>query len=144
MTSKNRIQTLRTLADTAERESSRIVAERRRTLDQEEQQLMQLQAYLREYDTPQSGSGLLVDSIRARRDFIERIRLGIEQQEHLVKSLRAQLDQDLDQWREARSHALSLERYSDRLQMQVDEKLARREQGQQDEVGRQQHLIRTA
>ena len=144
MTRDNRMQTLRTLAESAEHESSRILAERRRVLDQEQQRLVQLQTYLQEYTAPESGTGLLVDSIRTRRDFITRLREGIEQQKRLLQDLQQQLDQDLDRWRDARSHALALARYSDRLQAQVDEKLARREQGRLDEVGRQQHLARSA
>ena len=144
MTEKNRMQTLRTLADTAERESSRLLAERRRTLDAEEQRLAQLRAYLQEYTTPESGAGLRADTIGARRDFASRIRDGIEQQEKLLAKLREQMDQDLARWRDARSHSLSLQRYSERLQTQVDEKVAKREQGRLDEVGRQQHLARPA
>lgn len=141
--SDNNMQTLRTLADTAERESSRILAERRQVMDQEQQRLTQLQAYLQEYAAPESGSGLLVDSIRTRRDFVSRIRQGIEQQEKVLAGLSQQLDLDLQRWRDARTHALALQRYSDRLQMRVEEKVARREQGRQDEVGRQQHLLRS-
>lgn len=144
MTERNRLQTLRTLADTAERESSRLLAERRRTLNEEEQRLAQLRAYLQEYTAPESGAGLLVDSIRTRRDFMNRIHEGIEQQEKLLAKLRQQLEHDLEKWRDARSHSLSLQRYSERLQTQVDEKIARREQGRLDEVGRQQHLARPA
>lgn len=136
------MQTLRTLADTAERESSRRLAERRRTLDEEEQRLVQLRAYLQEYTAPESGAGLRADTIHARREFASRIRDGIEQQEQLLAKLRQQIDQDLQRWRDARSHALSLQRYSERLQTQVDDKLARREQGRLDEAGRQQHLAR--
>ncbi len=141
--SDNNMQTLRTLADTAERESSRILAERRHVMDQEQQRLTQLQAYLQEYAAPESGSGLLVDSIRTRRDFVSRIRQGIEQQEKVLAGLSHQLDLDLQRWRDARTHALALQRYSERLQSQVEEKVARREQGRLDEVGRQQHLARS-
>lgn len=144
MSNKNRLQTLRTLADTAERESSQILAERRRMFEEEQKRLEQLRNYLNEYATPEAGAGVFVDSIRTRRDFISRIRAGIEQQERVVEGLHRQLNQDLERWQETRSHALSLERYSQRLQTQVDEKLARREQGQLDEVGRQKHLARSA
>lgn len=141
--SDNNMQTLRTLADTAERESSRILAERRQVMDQEQQRLTQLQAYLQEYAAPESGSGLLVDSIRTRRDFVSRIGQGIEQQEKVLAGLSQQLEVDLQRWRDARTHALALQRYSDRLQTQVEEKVARREQGRLDEVGRLQHLVRS-
>ena len=144
MSQKHRMNTLRTLADSAERESARNLANSRRHLETEQQRLAQLQAYLGEYSTEPGRTSTFADTVRSHRDFIAQIRTGIEQQEQLVASLRQQLELDLAHWREARSHTLALERYSERLDAQAEEKDARREQGRLDEVGRQLHQLRSA
>jgi len=139
------LNTLRTLAAAAERESSRLLAQRRQALDTEDQRLAQLRDYLSEYTAAQpTRDGIFIDSIRARRDFVAQICAGIKQQEQIVASLQLQLEQDQQNWRDARSHALALERYDERLQAVADEKQSRREQARLDEVGRQQHLARIA
>jgi flagellar export protein FliJ len=146
VTRKNQLQTLRTLAETAERECARILAERRRQLELEERRLEQLRSYLDEYRAPDgpATNGVFADTIRSRQAFVRRICAGIEQQEEVLRSLRQQLDHELERWRDARTQALALDRYADRLDAEADDKAARREQGRLDEVGRQQHLARPA
>ena len=136
MSKQPQLGTIRTLADNVERESSRTVAERRRILAAEEQRLEQLRRYLHEYaELSASGAGVLVDTVRMRRGFVTKIRAGIEQQERLVASLRDQLDNDLQRWRDARSQSLALERYDDRLADAANLKQQRRDQARTDEVG---------
>ncbi len=140
MHNPRQIETIRTLADTAERESSRTVAERRRMLDAEEQRLEQLRRYLAEYgDLSSAKDGVFIDTIRTRRSFMARIQAGIEQQEQLLASLRTQLENDLEHWRDARSHALALEKFDQRLEAQRNLKQNRREQAALDEVGQKMY-----
>ena len=140
MHNPRQIETIRTLAETAERESSRTVAERRRILDAEEQRLEQLRRYLAEYgDLSGSNDGVFIDTIRTRRSFMARIQAGIDQQEQLLRGLRAQLEHDLQQWRDARSHALALEKFDQRLDAQRSQKQQRREQAALDEVGQKMY-----
>lgn len=134
-----RLDTIRTLARTAERESARVLAERRNILDKEEQRLEQLQAYLREYadlSTAPSATGMFIDTIRTRRQFVDKVRQGLAQQERVVAGVRQQLDQDMQRWRDARSRSLAMERFTERLDEQEAVRQGRREQAALDEVGR--------
>ncbi len=140
MAKPDRLGSIRTLANTAEMETSKIVAERRLALDAEEQRLAQLQTYLTEYaQTGDTQTGLSIDSMRNRRRFIDKIRGGIEEQERVVVGLRQQLETDLANWRDARSHALALEKYQHRQQAEEALRQSRREQAELDEIGRGMH-----
>lgn len=139
MPAKSTLTTLRFLADTAEDETSRAVAQRRNLLDAEEMRLVQLKNYLQEYQADKEQSGISIDTVRTRRAFVERINTGIEQQARLIEGLRQQLELDLQRWREARSQALGLQRYSERQQQAVDLKQNRKEQARLDEIGQTMH-----
>lgn len=134
MKRRQSIAAIRTLADSAERESSRTVIRRRDALAAEERRLQQLQDYLVEYGR-MSLSGGSVATLQLRRRFVERIRAAIVEQERIVAGLQEQLDRDLGSWRAARSHSLALEKYAERLAEQAEQRRARREQADTDEVG---------
>lgn len=134
MKRRQSIAAIRTLADSAERESSRTVTQRRDALAAEERRLQQLQDYLVEYGR-MSLSGGSVATLQLRRRFVERIRAAIVEQERVVAGLQEQLDRDLGSWRAARSHSLALEKYAERLAEQAEHRRARREQADTDEVG---------
>jgi flagellar export protein FliJ len=130
------LDTIRTLAGNAEAESSRALAERRRTLQTEEQRLEQLRAYLGEYGAMAAGGdGIFIHTVRTRRQFVDRLQAGLEQQERVVAGLRKQIDQDTARWREARTRSLALERFNERLEDQLALRQARKEQADLDEVG---------
>jgi flagellar export protein FliJ len=133
--------TIRTLADRAEQESARALADRRARLENEEQRLAQLRSYMAEYgELSGNASGIFIDTIRTRRAFVDRLRSGIEQQEKLLAGLNAQLENDLQRWRDARSRALGLERFMERRQEEQDLRDNRKEQATLDEIGLQMHL----
>ena len=133
--------TIRTLADRAEQESARALAERRARLENEEQRLVQLRSYMAEYgELSGNASGVFIDTIRTRRAFVDRLRSGIEQQEKLLAGLHTQLEIDLQRWRDARSRALGLERFMERRQEEQDLRDNRKEQATLDEIGLQMHL----
>ncbi len=139
MKQRRSLATIQTLADSAERESARTVAQRRDALAAEEQRLRQLQEYLREYGQMSLSASGHVATLRMRRRFVERIRIGISEQERLIAGLREQLERDLGVWRKARSHALALEKYAARLSEQAHARRARREQASTDEVGQKMY-----
>jgi len=139
MATKSTLTTLRFLADSAENESARVVAQRRNALDAEEVRLEQLKKYLQEYQADDNGSGIFIDTVRTRRAFVERISSGIDQQARLIEGLRQQLEMDLQRWREARSQALGLQHYSERQQQEIDLKQNRKEQARLDEIGQTMH-----
>jgi flagellar export protein FliJ len=139
MPAKHSLKTVRLLADNAEQESSRLVAQRRQQLDAAQHQLMQLKRYADEYQQPGSGQGMYIDTVRTRAEFIARIRSGIEQQERLIAGLEQQLELDMQRWRTARSHALGLQRYAERQAQQEELRQNRKEQAKQDEIGQTMH-----
>jgi len=139
MAAKHSLKTVRLLADNAEQESSRLVAQRRRQIDAEQQRLSQLRQYFDDYQHPGTGEGVFIDTVRTRAAFIARIRSGIEQQERLIAGLEQQLELDLQRWRDARSHALGLQRYSERQAQQEELKQNRKEQAKLDEIGQTMH-----
>lgn len=141
MSRRRSIDAIQTLAESAEAESARTLAERRRRLAAEEQRLEQLRHYLAEYRTLSAGGdGLLVDVVRARRDFVGRIQAGIDEQERVLAGIRAQADADLARWREARTRSLAVSKLGERLAEQAAERQERRQQADLDEIGRKMFL----
>lgn len=139
MPAKHSLKTVRVLADNAEQESSRLVAQRRQQIDVEKHRLSQLRQYFDDYQQPDSDDGVFIDTVRTRAAFIARIGAGIEQQERLIAGLEQQLELDMQRWRQARSHALGLQRYSERQAQQEEVKQNRKEQAKQDEIGQTMH-----
>ena len=139
MPAKHSLKPIRLLADNAEQESSRLVAQRRQHLDTEQQRLAQLKKYFDDYQQPAGDEGVYIDTVRTRAAFVTRIRNGIEQQERLIAGLEQQLELDMQRWREARSHALGLQRYSERQAQQEELRQNRKEQAKQDEIGQTMH-----
>lgn len=139
MAAKQSMQTLRRLADNAERESARIVAQRRRQLDAERQRLAQLEAYVADYRQQPGNTGVFIDTMRTRQAFVMRLRAGLEQQRRVITGLDQQLELDLRRWRQARSHALGLQRFSERREREQAVRQNRKEQAQLDEIGRTMH-----
>lgn len=145
MQNKQQLKTLHALASNAEREASLAVVQRRSALESEEQRLAQLRDYLADYSrNDASAQGLFIDTIRTRRAFVEKIRRGIEQQERLIAGVRRQLELDLERWHDARTQALGLERFAERLKDEENLRDDRREQAKLDEVGRNMHHQRVA
>lgn len=137
MTRRRSLETLRRLAETAENETARALADRRRRLEAEQRRLEQLNAYAAEYlALTRVGDGLLIDAVRARRAFVVRLQGGIAEQERVVASARQQVETDLARWRDARTRHLALARLGEREDEAAAERDARREQADLDEIGR--------
>jgi len=131
------LKTIKTLADTAEAESSKEVSQRLAALNREEKRLVQLIEYLAGYEEKERAGreGQSITSIQSRRRFIERLREAISQQQQLVKNYRQLYEIEVDRWREARSHSLGLQKYVERIDQQQDLKQNRRDQARLDEIG---------
>lgn len=137
MNRRRNIDMLRRLAETAEAETARAVADRRRRLETEDQRLGQLRNYLAEYRALSlEGNGVSIGAVRARREFVARLQAGIEEQERVVTGLRQQVEADLGRWRDARTRSLALTRLGERIDDEATARDARREQAELDEIGR--------
>lgn len=137
MARRDTLRTLQLLAEYAQAEQSRHLAERMRALTQEEQRLGQITGYLAEYDQQSRAAQepTSLGALRGRRSFVERLRSAVVQQHGLVEAQRFQVDQHLRTWREARARALAMQRLGERIDAADQEERDRREQVSLDEIG---------
>jgi len=140
MRKRNGLKSVQTLAKSAEVETSSQVSSHRRALQIEEQRLAQLEAYHREYtrqgDDAQQTIG--INSIRSHRGFMQKLNEAIAAQRKAVSHSLMQLETQLGLWREARSHALSLQKFSERVAEKADKRQERKDQKELDNIARHQ------
>jgi flagellar export protein FliJ len=136
MRRKKPLNTLQRLAEHAAEASSREMAQRLRALRQEEQRLQQLNGYVSDYErlAGKGNAGLTIGAVRARRGFVERLNEAIGRQQELVRSHEDQYRQHVERWREARSRALGLQRFNERIRDEETDRRERREQAALDEI----------
>lgn len=142
MSRSKRLQVIQTLADREEAITSRKVADKLFDLQVEEQRLEQLSTYLDEYRALASNDPDVADiaTIRARREFVERLQICVQQQRDLVESLCEQLETQMEEWNTTRSKSKSIERFNERRADEMRDTEARKEQAILDEIGRLQFL----
>ncbi|MDH3977269.1 MAG: flagellar export protein FliJ [Gammaproteobacteria bacterium] len=138
MSRKKSLQTIQTLAESNETLRLKVLTDKRQELATEEQRLVQLQQYCNEYQamTSKTDQGIGIHFIRGRRGFVEKLGTAIDTQRKTVEQAREQLDVHTAHWRDARTKALSLRKFTDRLAVEEQQRLARKEQSELDEVGR--------
>lgn len=142
MSRSKRLQVIQTLADREEAITSRKVADKLFDLQVEEQRLEQLSTYLDEYRALASNDPDVADiaTIRARREFVERLQICVQQQRDLVESLCEQLENQMEEWNTTRSKSKSIQRFNERQADEMRDTEARKEQAILDEIGRLQFL----
>lgn len=142
MSRSKRLQVIQTLADREEAITSRKVADKLFDLQVEEQRLEQLSTYLDEYRALASNDPDVADiaTIRARREFVERLQICVQQQRDLVESLCEQLETQMEEWNTTRSKSKSIQRFNERRADEMRDTEARKEQAILDEIGRLQFL----
>lgn len=142
MSRSKRLQVIQTLADREEAITSRKVADKLFDLQVEEQRLEQLSTYLDEYRALASNDPDVADiaTIRARREFVERLQICVQQQRDLVESLCEQLETQMEEWNTTRSKSKSIQRFNERQADEMRDTEARKEQATLDEIGRLQFL----
>jgi flagellar FliJ protein len=134
MTRSERMQPIKALADTRERDAGAVVAAARRVVEDREKQLEQLRQYREEYAGRAAREGA-ADAVRLQNyhAFIARLADAIRQQEQLVAAAKQDLDRKLAEWQERRVEAASLGKAVERI-ADVEQKAAdRREQLDSDE-----------
>jgi flagellar export protein FliJ len=138
MRKRSQLRSVRTLAKSAETETSSRVSSHRQALQIEEQRLAQLEAYQREYALLASESPEFtgINNIRSRRGFMHKLNEAIVAQRQAVAECLKELEVQLGSWREARSRAMSLEKFSERMSEQANKRQARKDQKELDNIAR--------
>jgi flagellar export protein FliJ len=130
------LQTIQRIAEHGADAASREVAARLRSLHAEEERLRQVRAYLEHYETlcTTSSAGLTIGTIQSRRQFVTRLRDAVERQSQVVEEQRIRHLQQVERWRDARSRALGLQRFNERVRQRQAERLRRHDQAALDEI----------
>jgi len=138
MTRRKGLQTIQTLAESTETMRSRVVADQRAAVREEEHRLEQLEQYRKEYQDMGSRpeQSVCIHLVRGRRGFVQKLNEAIDNQHQVVSRAYEQLDAYTTHWRNARAKSLSLQKFADRIAAQEDRRIERREQTELDEVGR--------
>lgn len=134
MTRSDRMQPIKDLADSRERDAGAHVTAARRLLEEREKQLAQLQAYRADYAARAASHGA-ADAVRLQNyhAFLGRLADAIRQQEDLVAAARLELERVSATWAERRIEAASLGKVVDRLASAERRTSERREQREADE-----------
>lgn len=143
MTRSERMQPIKALADTRERDAGADVAAARRVLEDREKQLEQLRGYRAEYASRAAHQGA-ADAVRLQNyhAFLARLADAIRQQEDLVAAARLELERKTASWQERRIEAASLGKVVERIAGAEQKAADRREQRETDERALRAHLPR--
>jgi flagellar export protein FliJ len=115
MRKRNGLKSVQTLAKSAEAETSSQVSSH--------------------HDSRQSTG---INNIRSRQGFMQKLSEAIAAQRQAVSQSLMQLEIQLGSWREARSRALSLQKFSERVTEETDKRQARKDQKELDNIARHQ------
>lgn len=134
MTRSDRMQPLKDLADSRERDAGVHVSAARRLLEERERQLEQLKAYRADYAGRAASQGA-ADAVRLQNyhAFLGRLADAVRQQEELVAAARLDLERVSATWQERRIEAASLGKVVERIATAERRTSERREQRETDE-----------
>lgn len=137
MRRKRGLHTIQRLAEYGADAASRDVGTRLRALRAEEERLRQVNSFLDHYErmSVTGGTGLTLGAMQGRRQFAARLRDAADRQRQVVQEQEGHYQAQVDRWRSARSQALALQRFNDRVRQRELEALERREQATLDEIG---------
>lgn len=144
MTRSDRMQPIKDIADSRERDAGSIVALAQQVLKEREQQLEQLKHYRDEYARDNGQSVGAVDGMRLQnyRAFVQRLSDAIRQQEQAVRLAREDYERKRDAWSERRIEARTLDRAIEKMRGQERKVEDRREQHSMDEQAAAQRRSR--
>jgi flagellar export protein FliJ len=130
------LHTIQRLAEYRADSASRDVGTRLRALRAEEERLRQVNSFLRHYDelSVTSAPGMTASAMLGRRQFAGRLRDAAERQRQVVEQQEGHYQQQVERWRNARSEALALQRFNERIRHREHERQERREQARLDEI----------
>ena len=124
------------LAEYSADAASRDVGQRLRALRAEEDRLRQINDFLGHYERL-SGSAtdaISVGTLNTRRQFAARLREATGKQTEAVRDHESHYQAQVQRWRDARAHALALQRFNERVRHAAEERRDRREQARLDEI----------
>lgn len=131
------LQTIQRLAEYGADAASRDVGHRLRALRAEEERLRQVDGFLQHYDqmSVTSAPGLTIGAMQGRRQFAARLRDAADRQRTVVAEQEDHYQQQVARWRGARTQALALRRFNERIRKHEQDQRERREQARLDEIG---------
>ena len=135
MTRSERIQPIKEIADTRERNAGAVVAQAEHALRDREQQLAQLRNYLDDYVRKNAPGLGTVDPVRLNnyRAFLARLTEAVRAQEQLVEMASREYERKREDWRVQHVEAAALGRAVQRMQVFERTEQDRREQKESDE-----------
>jgi flagellar export protein FliJ len=116
--------------------ASRDVGMRLRALRAEEERLRQVSSFVQHYDqmSVAGATGLTLGALQGRRQFAARLRDAADRQREVVAQQEGHFQQQVERWRNARTQALALQRFNDRIRQREHERRERHEQMALDEI----------
>ncbi|MFW5453659.1 flagellar export protein FliJ [Thioalkalivibrio sulfidiphilus] len=137
MTRSKRMQPVANVVHNRQQNAARVMGERQRALDDQQQRLQELNNYRDEYarrfeDGGESMAGI---NMRDYRLFLSRLNEAIEEQARRVEQARAALEQSRGQWTATRVHSDAVNKVVERMQADERRDEDRREQKENDEFG---------
>jgi flagellar FliJ protein len=141
MGSSDRLKPVKRLADNRERAAAREFGDAQRALQAEQDKLVQLQAYHREYVErfhEAARSGMSATRMMEFRSFIASLEHAIQQQEQQMGLANADNAEAKATWQYQQSRSKAIGKAVERFQSEERLALDKREQSEQDE--RNQHL----
>lgn len=144
MTRTERIQPIKKLADTRERDAGSVVAAAQQKLQECERKLQQLREYRDEYVAKHDAQLAGMDTLKIQnyRAFLQRLSDAIRQQDLAVSAAREDYDRKREIWRDRRVEAKSLGKAIENLQTEERKEEAHREQITMDEQSAAQRRSR--
>ena len=133
------LRTIQRLAEHGADAAARDVGHRLRILRAEEERLRQVSSFLDHYDqmSVTAAAGLTINTMQGRRQFALRLREAADRQRQAVAEQENLYRQHVERWRGARSQALALQRFNERIRQREQDEKERREQARIDEIARQ-------
>jgi flagellar export protein FliJ len=136
MTREERLQPVADLARSREDQAAVAMAQQRRSLEEQQRSLAELQQFEREYTErfqAISRTGISVQRLNEYRRFADKLREAILQQSRVVDDSRRRLEALSRCWSEASSHRQAIDKTIDRFHDQTVRKAARKEQREADD-----------
>lgn len=138
MKRSDRLKPIRDLAGGRERDAGVALADLRREVEEQERQLEQLQRFREEYVSGRPPGLGTTDAVRLANygAFLGRLNDAIREQEKRVAETRCEAERLAQDWRERRAETAALDRAVERMHADERRVVDRREQQEQDELGR--------
>ena len=127
---KDPLNIVQFLAEIAELEKSREVADSLVKLSAQRERLALLEQYLSDYSGFRQDEAVDIESLRTRRGFLSALAEAIGDQNATLEQASAALDRHIETWRTARANSQALGKLTDkraRVRAQVEESRLQRE-----------------